>query len=102
MMNWRAITVSVSFFCALTACHQSKIVHIDVFEDYVSIEGVRSNLSIQQAADAEAHDHKGYVLLVPRPPLSKARLDELKRSMDQLYPGVDNTRPIQPTGGAGN
>jgi hypothetical protein len=97
MLDWRAFTSSAICLCALAACHQNKIVHIEVFENYVAVEGVRSDLPIQQAADAQSHDHQGYVLLVPRPPLSAARLDELKRSMDKLYP-----ERVQTSGGNGN
>ena len=101
-MNRRAFILSVSFSCALAACHENKIVRIEVFEDHVAIDGVRSILPIQEAADSQAPEHKGYVLLVPRPPLSKARLDELKRSMDKLYPGVENIRRVGDPGAAGN
>jgi len=49
MLDWRAFTSSAICLCALAACHQNKIVHIEVFENYVAVEGVRSNLPIQQA-----------------------------------------------------
>jgi hypothetical protein len=101
-MNRRAFVLFVSC-AALTACHENKIVRLEVFEDHVAIDGVRSDLPIQEAADAQAPEHKGYVLLVPRPPLSKARLDELKRCMDKLYPGAETKiRRVQAPDGAGN
>jgi hypothetical protein len=87
---FRAIAVALCLICAVAACHQDKrpIVRVEVFEDHVSVDGVRSDSSIQQAVDAQTQNHKAFVLLIPRQPLSAERLDQLKRSAEKLHPGI--------------
>jgi hypothetical protein len=87
-VHLRAFMVAVGLFGALAACHgESKqhIVRVDVFEDHVSIDGVVSNLPIQQAVDAQAPGQNVFVLLTAQQSLSAARTDELQRSADKLY-----------------
>ena len=94
MVHFLAFTVAVSLLYAVAACHQDNrpIVRVEVFDDHVSVDGVRSDSPIQRAVDAQNQNHKGYVLLVPRQPLSAERLDELKRSAETLHPGIEIRR----------
>jgi hypothetical protein len=85
----RAVTVAVSLFCALASCHgidKRSIVRLEVFEDHVSVDGVLSDLPIQQVVDAQTQSRKVYVLFIARQPLSAARLEELTRAIDKAYP----------------
>ena len=94
-MRFRAFTVSVGLLFALTAClRQPHIVRIEVYEDHVSVDGVRSDLPIQQAVDAQTHSSKEFVLLVPRPSLSSARDAELRRCMEKIY-GSSGIRRVE-------
>jgi hypothetical protein len=87
---FRAITVAFSLIYAVAACHQDKrpIVRVEVFEDHVSVDGVRSDSPIQQAVDEQTQNHKAFVVLIPRQPLSAERLDQLKRAAEKLHPGI--------------
>ena len=93
-MYFRAITVAVSLICAMAACHQEKplIVRVEVFEDHVSVDGVRSESSIQQAVEEQARNHKVLVMLIPRQPLSAERIDQLTHASDKLHPGIEIRR----------
>ena len=85
-MHLRAFTVAVILFFALAACHRElRVVRVEVFEDHVSIDGVVSNLPIQQAVDAQTQGQNVFVLLTAQQSLSAARTDELRRSADKLY-----------------
>jgi hypothetical protein len=85
-VHLRVFTAVLSFFFALAACHRDlRIVRIDVFEDHVSIDGVVSNLPIQQAVDGRAQDPNVFVLITAKQSLSAPRTDELRRSADKLY-----------------
>ena len=85
-MHLRAFTASVSLLLALTACHREhRIVRMEVYGDHVSVDGVRSDLPIQQAVDAQTQGSKVFVLLVPQPSLSAAREAELRRCMEKIY-----------------
>jgi hypothetical protein len=87
-VHLRVFVVAVSFFFALAACHRElHIVRVDVFEDHVSIDGVASNLPIQQAVDEQTRRQNVFVLLTAKQLLSAARTDELRRSADKLYLG---------------
>jgi hypothetical protein len=82
----RAFTATVSLLLALTACHREhRIVRMEVYEDHVSVDGVRSDLPIQQAVDARTQSSKVFVLLVPQSSLSAAREAELRRCMEKIY-----------------
>jgi hypothetical protein len=92
LVHLRAFTVAVSLFCAPAACHgvdKRNIVRLEVFEDHVSVNGVPSDLPIQQAVDAQTQSRKLYVLFIPRQPLSATRLVELRRSIDKTYPSPE-------------
>ena len=81
----RVFTVVLSFF-ALAACHRDlRIVRVDIFENHVAIDGIVSNLPIQQAVDGQAQDPNVFVLLTAKETLSAPRTDELRRSEDKLY-----------------
>ena len=89
-MHFRAFTIAFSLICAVTACHEDKrtIVRVEVFEDHVSVDGVRSGSPIQEAVDAQNRNHKAFVMLIPRQPLSTERLDELNRTAEKMHPGI--------------
>ena len=83
------VTVWVSLFCVLASCHSidtRQIVRMEVFEDHVSIDGIPSELPIQQVLDSQTSSHKVYVLFIPRQPLSPQRLEELSQARDKAYP----------------
>ena len=85
-------TVVIGLFCALVACHgidKQNIVRVEVFEDHVSVDGVLSDQPIQQVVDAQTQSRKVSVLFIPRQPLSAARLEEMKRASDKLYPSSE-------------
>ncbi len=85
----RAVTVAVSLFCALASCHgidRRSIVRLEVFEDHVAVDGVPSDLPIQQVVDAQTQSRKVYVLFIAREPLSAPRLEELTHAIDKAYP----------------
>ena len=85
-MHLRAFTASVSLLLALTACHREhRIVRMEVYGDHVSVDGVRSDLPIQQAVEAQTQSNKVFVLLVPQSSLSAAREAELRRCMEKIY-----------------
>ena len=87
-VHLRAFVVTVGLFAALAACHgeaKRHIVRVEVFEDHVSVDGVVSNLPIQQAVDAQVQGQDLFVLLTAQQSLSAARTDELQRSADKLY-----------------
>jgi hypothetical protein len=90
MVRWRAFTIAVGLSCALAACHsvdRRNIVRLEVFEDHVAVNGVPSDLTIQQAV-VDARSRKLYVLYIPRQPLSATRLEELLRSIGESYPEI--------------
>ena len=85
-MHLRAFTATVSLLFALAACHREhRIVRIEVYEDHVAVDGVPSDLPIQQAVDAQTQSSKVFVLLVPQSSLSAARETELHRCMEKIY-----------------
>jgi hypothetical protein len=85
-VHLQASTVAASLLFVLAACHhEPRIVRMEVYEDHVSVDGVRSGLPIQQAVDAQTQSSKVFVLLLPRPSLSAAREAELRRCMEKIY-----------------
>jgi hypothetical protein len=85
-MRLRALAVAVTFPCVLAACfHNDKrpTVVVSVFEDYVTIGGVRSDAPIQQAVDAQTQGGDVRVVFVTSQLLSAKRRDELQRSIDK-------------------
>ena len=87
---FRAITVVVSLICAVAGCHHEKllIVLVEIFEDHVSVDGVRSESSIQQAIKEQTRNPKVLVTLIPRQPLSAERIDQLTHASEKLHPGI--------------
>ena len=86
-----AVTVQVGLFCALASCHgidKRNIVRMEVFEDHVSVNGVLSDMPLQQIVDAQTLSHKMYVIFLPQQPLSAARLEELRQAIDKAYPST--------------
>jgi hypothetical protein len=79
-----------SLICAVAACHEAKrpIVRVEVFEDHVSVDGVRSDLPIQRVVDAQTQNHRAFVMLIPQQPLSTERLNELNRSEEKMHPNI--------------
>lgn len=90
MVYGRAVAVAFIFIVAVPACHNDKlaIVRIAVFQDYISVDGVRSNLPIQQAIDEQPRNQKPLVVLVPQGPLTIERRSELNRAAESLHPGI--------------
>ena len=87
-MQVRALVITVGLFAVLSACHgeaERHIVRVEVFEDHLSIDGVVSNLPVQQAVDAQAQRQNVFVLLISRQSLTAARSDELRRAAAKLY-----------------
>jgi hypothetical protein len=92
MVHLRAFTVAVSLSCALAACHvddKRPIVRVEVFEDHVFVDGVRSDLPIQQAVDAQTQSRKVFVVFITPQSLSATRRGELLRSIDKIYPSTE-------------
>jgi len=86
-MHLRVFTVGISLFCALAACHPDDnrpIVRVAVFEDHVSVDGVRSDLPIEQAVHAQTQSRNVSVVFITSQPLSEARRDELQRSIHNI------------------
>jgi hypothetical protein len=86
-VHLRAFTVAISFFCALAACHHDNnraIVRVAVFEDHVSVDGVRSDLPIEQAVHAQTKNRNVSVVFITSQPLSEVRRDELQLSIDKI------------------
>ena len=86
-MHLRAFTVGISLFCVLAACHtddKGPVVRVAVFEDHVSVDGVRSDLPIEQAVHAQTQSRNVAVVFITSQPLSDARRDELRRSIDHI------------------
>jgi hypothetical protein len=90
----RASMVALSLICTVTACHQGKrpTVRVEVFEDHVSVDGVRTESPIQQIVDEQTKNNKSFVMLIPRQPLSAERLDQLKHASENLHPGIEIRR----------
>jgi hypothetical protein len=76
--------------CGLAACHHDHqpFVRLEVFEDYVAIDGVRSGLPLERVVSDLKESHKGHILLIGQPPLSAKRLEELSHVRELLYPGI--------------
>ena len=74
----------------MAACHQEKplIVRVEVFEDHVSVDGVRSESSIQQAIEEQTRNPKVLVTLIPQQSLIAERIDQLTHSSEDLHPGI--------------
>lgn len=86
-MHLRAFTVAVSLSCALAACHPGDnkrlIVRVAVFEDYVSVNGVRLDLPIEQAVREQTQSGNVSVVFITSQTLSEVRRDELQRFIDK-------------------
>ena len=80
----------LGLICVLAACHEAKrtIVRVEVFKDHVSVDGVRSDSPIQRVVDAQTQDHRAFVILIPRQPLSTERLNELNHSAEKMHPDI--------------
>jgi hypothetical protein len=95
----RAFTVGVGLFCALAACHpddKRPIVRVAVFESHVFVDGVRSDLPIEQAVHAQIQRRSVSVVFITSQPLSEARRDELQRSIDKIpHSGEIGIRRVQ-------
>jgi NTF2 fold immunity protein len=87
IVHLRAFTVWICLFCTLAACHPNDrrpIVRVAVFEDHVSVDGVRSDLPIEQAVHARTQSRNVSVFFITSQALSEARRNELRRSIDQI------------------
>ena len=87
IVHLRAVTVGMSLFCVLAACHpddKRPVVRVTVFEDHVSVDGVRSDLPIEQAVHAQTQTRNVSVVFITSQPLSDARRDELRRSIEHI------------------
>jgi NTF2 fold immunity protein of polymorphic toxin system component len=60
------------------------MVRVAVFEDHVSVDGVRSDLPIEQAVHAQIQSRNASVVFITSQALSEARRDELRRSIDHI------------------
>ena len=98
-MLLRAFTVAISLYCALAACHlddKRPIVRVAVFEDHVSVDGVRSDLPIERAVHAQTQSRDVSVVFVTSQPLSEARRNELRRSIENIpHSGEIGIRRVQ-------
>jgi len=86
----RVIWVAFIFVSTLAACHhdQRPMVRIAVFQDYVSVNGVRLDMPIQQAIDEQTQRHGAIVVLIPQPMLDLERQHELARASEKLNSGI--------------
>jgi hypothetical protein len=95
----RAFTVAIGLCCALAACHLNErrpIVRVSVLEDHVSVDGVRSDLPIEQAVGAQTHSRNVSVVFITSQPLSEARRDELRRALEKIpHSGEIGIRKVQ-------
>ena len=85
-MHLRAFTVAISLCCTLAACHPNDnhpIVRVSVFEDHVSVDGVRSDLPIEQVG-ARTQSRDMSVVFITSQPLSEARREELRRAIGKI------------------
>lgn len=88
MMKLQRLGSVALLFCILTGCyHHEKrpLVSIKVFDNYVTVDGVRLDMPIQQAADAQIQSRNALVLFIPAEPLSATRAAELQHSIEQIY-----------------
>jgi hypothetical protein len=76
--------------CGLAGCHHDHqpFVRVEVFEDYVAVDGNRSDLALEQVVRDLHESHKEHILLIGQPPLSEKRLEELSHLRELLYPGI--------------
>jgi hypothetical protein len=84
--------VAISLLCAVAACHSDDkrpIVRVAVFEDHVSVDGVRSDLPIEQAVDARTQGRNVFVVFITSQPLSETRRDELRRSIEKFHQSTE-------------
>ncbi len=85
-------------FCALAACYRidtRRIERLEIFEGHVSIDGVVSDLSIQQAAEAPLASGKTSVIFIPREPLSPGRREEISHVLeDKLSSSTIGARQV--------
>jgi hypothetical protein len=99
IVHLRAFAVAISLFCVLAACRSGDmrhIVRVAVFEDHVSVDGVRSDLPIEKAVHAQTAGRNVSVVFITSQPLSEARRDELKRSIDKIpHSGEIGIRRVQ-------
>jgi hypothetical protein len=86
----RVIWVAFIFVSTLAACHHDKrpMVRIAVFQDYVSVNGVRLDMPIQQAIDEQTQRRGAIVVLIPQPMLNLERQNELARASEKLNSGI--------------
>ena len=98
MQRFRAFVVAACLLWAVVACHHARrpLIRVEVFEDHVSIDGTRSEMTLQQAVDSQTRSHKGIVILLPREPLSTGRVKEIIRIDEKLYPGIGIKRVCFP------
>ena len=98
-MHLRAFTVAISLYCALAACHpddKRPVVRVAVFEDHVSVDGVLSNLPIELAVHTLTQSRDVSVVFITSQPLSEARRDELRRSIENIdHSGEIGIRRVQ-------
>ena len=98
-MHLRAFTVAIILCCALAACHpgdKRSIVRVAVFEDHVSVDGVRSDLPIEQAVHAQIQSRDVSIVFITSQPLSEIRRDELQRSIENIpHSGEIGIRRVQ-------
>jgi hypothetical protein len=98
-VHLRAFTVAIIFYCALAACHtgdKRPIVGVAVYEDHVSVDGVRSDRPIEQAVHAQTQTRDVSVVFITSQPLSETRHDELQRSIENIaHSGEIGIRRVQ-------
>jgi len=99
IVHLRAFTVAISLYCALAACHpddKRPVVRVAVFEDHVSVDGVLSNLPIELAVHTLTQSRDVSVVFITSQPLSEARRDELRRSIENIdHSGEIGIRRVQ-------
>jgi hypothetical protein len=98
-VHLRAFTVAISLCCTLAACNPNDsrpIVRVSVFEDHVSVDGVRSDLTIEQAVGAQTQSRDVSVVFITSQPLSEARREELRRVIGKIpHSGEVGIRQVQ-------
>ena len=99
LVHLRASMIAINLFCALAACHSGDkrpIVRVSVFEDHVSVDGVRSGLPIEQAVRAQNQSRNATVVFVTSQPLSAIRREELRRAIEKIpHSGEIGVRQVQ-------
>lgn len=98
-MLLRAFTIAIGLCWTLAACHPNDkrpIVRVPVFEDHVTVDGVRSDLPIEQAVVAQTQGRNVSVVFITSQPLSEARRDELRRAIEKIpHSGEIGIRQVQ-------